>query len=177
MQYFPNNTFIETIKNPEGHNELIVTIPDKNNKIPMLRYNTEDNVSLLSYKNLYDLLSKNGYKNLIPSFRLPFGIVLGRNDKAKSSEITPSRIKEALYLDFNIADKITGNFEIITNKKNSIINIQLKCGLVPNKNINKALENNISSIVKENFSLKLIPFNEDKFGLCNYYLTKNKYLK
>ena len=80
-----------------------------------------------------------------------------------------------LYINFDIASRLTGNFRII-NKKNPEIYLQLKRNADKSKKDKDVLRRLLTKYTKYPINIKLINYNEFKYFLKTDYIRKNKYL-
>lgn len=115
MQYNPLLTYVETVPGEEGRPRLVVSILGAEQRIPLLRYNTRDEGQLLSYVSLQAALQRCGYEAFLPRFPLPCALVSGRKQRVaigKESWLSPDEVKEAIYMDCDVAQAVTGHFSL-----------------------------------------------------------------
>jgi phenylacetate-CoA ligase len=144
FHYYPFSTYIESLKTEEGK-ELLFSILDKNNLLPIFRYSTGDSGHIISYMDLYEIL-KIDYPLLMPDLKLPMGILFGRIKNrydTKGNIIFQEDIKEGLYNDFEVAENITGLIQV----KNEDYKISVKVQLQKDRTAGKNLEKKIQSAV------------------------------
>jgi len=177
--YYPNRTFLEVIPSDSELGELVFSNVGPDAKIPFLRYRTYDLGKKLTYETLKEALDKAGYAHLpLPELKLPLLIIYGRknNFMINGQAVIPEAVKEALYLDFGVADAVTGNFKMRNLNSSLRIDVQLKPQRVAEGNILSALEQNIAKHVKMPFDLKLYKYEEFPYGMRLDYERKFSYV-
>jgi len=151
FQYDPTKYFIEVNQKAE----LVFSNCDLKALMPLIRYNIHDVGGVVSYREMQDILKKNGV-DLKLKAPLPFVFVVGRSDGTVNfvgSIVYPEYVHDALIKHSSIYELITGAFRISTkcdqnNNPYLQINIQLK------ESVNKTttLQTKIKSILVDFFS-------------------------
>ena len=171
MYHHINRTFLEIVNQDEnGFGEMVFSNLDKNTKMPLIRYNSQDKGKLFSYDEIRKILIKNGYPELVPELKLPIAAISGRCRKFilfNRKKITPEEIKEAIYRDFSVANSITGYFRL-----GKTLEIQLKEKIKPSKSIEKKLQKCIFQLVNINIPINLYEYQKFPHGMCLDYETK-----
>ncbi|MBW2661537.1 MAG: hypothetical protein JRD93_06025 [Deltaproteobacteria bacterium] len=179
MQYFPQQTYIETIPDQKGSPELVVSTIGKNLKIPLIRYKTCDMVRTLSYTEMKNILKDLGYESLLPEFHLPFGIIWGKKlsvDLGNRERISPNEVKEALYQDFDIAGRITGNFRLSKDNGSATVLVQLRNGFEILPDMAETLSDYLKNYIKAEIQITFLPYNQFPYGMEHNYEKKNQYI-
>lgn len=115
--YNPMRSFIEVL-NPdgEGYGELCVTMLDKQAVIPLPRYTTGDMARLLTEDECRLFAARVG---CAPPW-LPMIAVKGRIKDQAVGLPSVEGVKECLYRDHAVADRLTGAFKILTDGDDQI---------------------------------------------------------
>ena len=177
--YYPNRTYLEVIPSDSELGELVFSNVGPDAKTPLLRYRTYDVGKKLTYENLREALDKAGYAGVpLPELKLPLLIIYGRknNFMVNGQAVTPEAVKEALYLDFGVADAVTGNFKMRNLNSSLRIDIQLKPQRVAQDDLLRSLEQNIAKYVKMPFDLKLYKYEDFPDGMRLDYERKFSYV-
>jgi len=154
--YYPFRTFIESV-----NSELIFTSLSSGNIIPIIRYATGDSGSLLTWEELVKLLGPS-HKDVIPDLQLPIGIIYGRTKnrlKADGRNLHIEDIKEALFLNNEIAASVTGLLKAELTDGNLLVHLHLKEKLKPETALKKTAEKEISDFLQFPVSVKLYSYN------------------
>lgn len=130
--YYPMRTFIEELPVdglPGG--ELAVSMSGLDNHMPFLRYRTGDLVRIVPYRRLEDALSKHAPDLPSPALRLPMVAVFGRTYglKVAGCRVSVEQVKEALFLDHEVAAATTGCFRASESSGQLAVEVQLRPGL------------------------------------------------
>jgi len=176
MQYFPSATWLENIGD---NNELIVSMLDPNLKIPLIRYNTKDRAELVSYNRVKEILQTSGSSCVMPKYKLPFGIVTGKNQKIinnNGESLGVNEVKEALYFDFDFASCVTGNFRLFQDGDFIIIYTQLKKNIPWSEALCDKFFNSMKNYTNLNFKIVLKEYIPFYYGIEHNFEKKNKYI-
>ncbi|MEA3457440.1 MAG: hypothetical protein U9R21_02035 [Candidatus Thermoplasmatota archaeon] len=179
MQYFPQQTYLETVPDQKGSLELVVSTIGENLKIPLIRYKTGDMVRTLSYTEMKNILKDIGHESLLPEFQLPFGIIWGKKlwvDLENGERISPNEVKEALYQNFNIAGRVTGNFRLSKNNGYATVLVQLRNGFEALPDMAETLSDYLKNYVKAKIEINILPYNRFPHGMGHDYERKNQYI-
>ncbi|WP_157238041.1 hypothetical protein [Desulfobacter curvatus] len=179
MQYFPQQTWLETLPDENGNPELIVSMLHPESKIPLIRYNTGDQVKLMSYSEMERILNEYGVGKLMPTFKLPFGIILGKKLSVideQSKEVSVTEIKEALYDKIDVAGKITGNFRLLTDNGKALLWVQLKSEVGNCNGLKEHIIDSISKYTSCLVAVELYPYDRFPYGLEHNFERKNPYI-
>ena len=177
MQYFPQQTYIETVPDQKSSPELVVSTIGKDLKIPLIRYNTGDTVRTLSYTEMKNILKNLGQESLLPEFHLPFGIIIGKKisiDLESGERISPNEVKEALYQNFDIARRITGNFRLSRDNGSATVLVQLRNGFEILPDMATTLSQYLKDYIKTEIQITFLPYNRFPYGID--YEKKNQYI-
>jgi phenylacetate-CoA ligase len=180
MQYYPQQTFIETVPGPDGRSELVVSLLDPELKIPLIRYNTKDVVETMTHGRLAEILKDfRCDPSLLPPFRLPLGIIWGKFQPLvteKGVRIAPESVKEGLYSNPNIADKITGNFRLSEDKTGVRLLLQVRKGKEFGAGAIDALEGSLRAHAGEGIQVCPTAYEQFPYGMEQDFQRKNQYV-
>lgn len=179
MQYFPHQTFIETIPGPNGRSELIVSMLDHDLKIPLIRYNTGDIVETMGYDDLAGILQDASQESLLPAFHLPVGIIQGKLKPlvlSNGSKVYSEQVKEAIYADFSVASKITGNFKLKQEDGAAVLMLQLRAGIEPRQELIDALAKQLKTCIETEVRIQMLPYEQFPYGFEPDFERKNRYV-
>ena len=179
MQYFPEQTYIEAIPAETGRPELVVSLLGTDVGIPLMRYNTRDVVRLVGYQEFEQRLRDLGHEALLPKFRLPFALVWGKRQWVQVGEgerLSPDEVKEALYQDFDLAGKVTGNFRLAGSADGGQLLVQLREGADALPDMKERLAAHLSSYTRRPVSITLSPYREYPYGFAHDFERKNQYV-
>jgi len=129
--YYPMRSFIEELPVtgwPGG--ELAVSHIALDLPLPLLRYRTGDLVRLIPHRRLEELLGAHAPDLAPPGLKLPCAAVFGRRDalEVAGRRITTELIKEALFLDPQVAGSVTGFFRLAPQGRGIFMDVQLREG-------------------------------------------------
>lgn len=130
FSYNPLSSYLETrYADNQGYGELLVSILDKDNPIPLYRYQTGDEARILSSDEINAAFQEEGLP--LPALpRLPLICIRGRQKDRLKPGLHIGVIKDALYQDSSFADNITGAFRIDSDKPD-VLHIQLRRKIKP----------------------------------------------
>jgi len=173
MYHYPMKTYAEVVSIDEnGFGSLILTNLDKNSKMPLIRYNTRDKAKIFDYNLFLKILKKHGISGK-PAFNLPIISVFSRENsclKYKGKKISCEDVKEALYLNKEIAEKITGYFRL----SNSVIEIQLRENKECDWKLKSKLEKEIYNLTGVKMPIKVYRYKDFPYGMTLDYERKFK---
>ena len=132
--YYPMRSFIEEIPAPGSPaGEIAVSHTALDLPLPLIRYQTGDLVRLIPYRRLEALLGQHAPDLPMPGLRLPCAAVFGRGDalEVAGRRITVETVKEALFLDPEVAGAATGFFRISREGDALMLEAQLREGRAP----------------------------------------------
>lgn len=178
MQYYPDNTFIETIPGPDG-NELVVSLLDPRLKLPLIRYNTRDIVRLLPHQEMRDLLERNGMGGLSLPFKLPFGVAWGKQKYAEAPDgrrVTPEQVKEAIYADAEVAGSVTGTFRLMKARNDVCLAIQLRNSIAASAQLRQRLAAVLDRYVHAPLCVDLHKYHDYPYDMELDYERKPRYV-
>ncbi len=179
MQYSPQSTYLETDLGPGGSPELVVSILDKAAKIPLIRYNTGDTARILTYNEMKGLLESVGLAEFLPEFKLPFGLVWGKKLAVTSKNeqsLSVHEVKEALYRDFKLAGRVTGNFHIAEGDEGVTLLVQLKAGFAESDDMQSSFAESLKIYNRTGVDINFVPYREFPYGIEHNFEIKNKYI-
>ena len=180
MQYFPQQTFIETVPGPQGRSELVVSLLDPALKIPLIRYNTRDVVETMSHAELERILRETHQESLLPPWRLPVGIVWGKFRPLTTPggrRVYSEQVKELLYSDLAAAEKVTGNFRLQAAGETVTALVQLRRGRALDDGLFAALSARVKNYVKDaDVRMRFLPYEQFPFGFDPDFERKNQYV-
>jgi len=114
--------YLEQVNDKDNTPELVFTTLDPSRAIPLVRYNTHD---------VGELLDPDVFE---PSeFKLPMVAFWGRNQNwlcSTSTTVLITDIKELLFADYSLNEKITGFFTLQVDNGKAVLSIQLKKGKI-----------------------------------------------
>ena len=172
MYWYPKRNFIE-VMNPDGNGfgELVFTTLE-DAKLPLIRYNSRDIGKILSNNDFKQKLASLGYDvNL--EFDRPIMAVIGRNEKViiNGKLIMPQDVNEAIYRDFILARKITGQFKLSSKG----VEIQLKGDVISDQEIRGRIEKALRDFFDSDVPIKVYEYNKFPYGVEKDYETKFKF--
>ncbi|RNC73134.1 MAG: hypothetical protein ED859_00040 [Desulfuromonadales bacterium] len=179
MQYFPQQTFLETVPGKDGRPELVVSTLGKNLKIPLIRYRTGDTARTMTYPEMALVLKELGRENLLPEFRLPFGMVGGKSvevELAHGESVSANEVKEALYHDFGVASQVTGNFRLSRENGEVTLLVQLRDGFAATPGLVGKLSAALATYARVKVTIAILPYRQFPFGIEHNYERKNQYI-
>ena len=132
--YYPMRSFIEEIPAagwPGG--DLAVSHTAMDLPLPLFRYRTGDLVRLIPYRRLEEILARSAPDLPMPGLRLPCAAVFGRRDglEVAGRRVSVEAVKEALFLDADVARSVTGFFRASTDGGRPRLEVQLRDGNAP----------------------------------------------
>ncbi len=196
MQYFPMRTYVETLEEGEGEaqrladganpsGQLVVSVLDPHARLPLIRYRTGDQVTTMPYARLEALVRLFGREDLLPAWKLPLGIIWGRNPHVQTPEgpISPAHVKEALYADFDLAGRVTGVF-VIQSPPGSrgggpcrpTLLVQLKEGQAASSRLADRLAERLAHYTPAQVNLHLAVYRDFPVGMEFNYERKCRYV-
>jgi len=125
--YNPLATYLEA-RHPDekGYGELLVSILDKENPIPLFRYHTGDEARLLRSDEIKSAFHAEGLEP--PELpKMPLICIRGRQKDRLPSGLHMGAVKDALYEDSLFADTISGAFRM-DKASPEMLHIQLRRG-------------------------------------------------
>lgn len=147
LHYYPHRCFIE-VKDNKEIGELVYSMLSPSLIAPVFRYNSKDTGKIFSYEEFCKILDHFGLSDLRPRLKLPICAIFGRERRFvsyKNYKVHVEDIREAIFLDHDVAKSITGMFRLNQLKNNILLDIQLKENLKVNKNIVKK----INAVIKK----------------------------
>ncbi|MDP1853756.1 MAG: hypothetical protein Q8L26_06115 [Candidatus Omnitrophota bacterium] len=166
FQYLPTRAYLEEYESKESGTELLMTNLDDSALLPLVRYNTKENAKLIASP-----------KGELP-LNLPFITVYGR-DKLIAKDglvIRPELIKEALFLNCDVASSVTGYFRISQTDGVLNIDVQLKKGKDNLSQIRDNIQSSFSYFLKFPHIVNVHPYYSFPFGLELDYERKFRYI-
>ncbi len=180
LHYYPTRTYLETVENEAGSRELVVSLLDKRQAIPLLRYHTGDAVDLLDYTELVRRLTRAGLEDLIPTRRLPVGIIWGsdrRIELPNGLSLAPEMVKEILYARSDIAECLTANFRIGRPEGSSwpSVKLQLKQDARLPSDAPQVLSASLQEYTRDPIALDFIAYRDFPWAMELSYERKFRY--
>lgn len=173
FQYHPLKVYIE-----ELNGELIFTNLNLKAKLPLIRYNSKDQGSIIEFKELKNILDKFGVRQPSICNQLPLIALKGRKEYLdfEGNKIYPDLIKHALYTNPALPMLITGYFRI----KKSDSQLRLEVQLKKDKQITEELKNKFMDTLQRcvNTQKTLVlfyPYKEFPYGMELDYERKFQY--
>lgn len=134
FQYDPFTTFVETKRDDEGNQRLVMTNLNTQSELPLIRYDTGDLGTVFSHKQILQLLREHGESS--PFFRLPLPVVAATGkprhvDTKSNSRFSVNEGTELLFSEHKLLCYLTGYFRLIgaADSQDASIEIQLKHGV------------------------------------------------
>lgn len=126
--YDPRRVFVEVIDpDAAGFGELVVSTLDPAQPLPLLRYRTGDLARRVEHETLSAALTCSGLTDTaLP--RLPIIAVAGRREDRLADGRTLLDLKDALYSEDWVADRVTGAFRVRNEGSGYRIDVQLRPG-------------------------------------------------
>ncbi|MBN1525727.1 MAG: hypothetical protein JW904_14715 [Spirochaetales bacterium] len=181
MHYFPDRHFVETIKNSDGYSRLAVTTLDPHRVIPLIRYQTGDEVALLKEEKIISFCRKHGLviREQFPR-GLPVALVWGRPYRFQlpgGELLSDNEVKDSLFMDIDTAGKVTGNFRIERPlKKDPVaIHVQLRNGISNEASIHDTLYDSLSRYTNQPVKIQLYEYADFPYGIGHDFERKNIY--
>ena len=106
LHYYPTNTYIESVAGEDGSPELVYSMLGDTCLVPLLRYNSKDGGTTISYNMLKQILEKHGKGELVPDLKLPLVAMYGRvknHISLRDKTVSSQEVRNALYKDFELA--------------------------------------------------------------------------
>jgi len=178
MQYHPSETYVESIPDPSGSPQLVVSMLDRGLKIPLIRYNTGDTVETMTFEDLRTVLARCGCESLLPGLHLPLGIIWGKKRPAggtAAGSISQMEVKEALYRDFDLAGRLTGNFRIEPGDGRTVILVQGRPGAEIGPDVADRLGDTLRTYVDQDVEIRMLAYRDFPYGIEHNYEQKNQY--
>jgi phenylacetate-CoA ligase len=170
FHYYPFSTYIESIET-QNRSELLFSVLDTKNLLPLIRYSTGDAGEIVSYNDLIKVLGKN-FPQLIPDLKLPLGIMQGRLKNefiSKESKLYMEDIKEGIYSDFDVAASITGLLSLKINSDDCELWVQLKSNIQKVESLGKKIKEAVHSYLSFEIKVHIFEYKEFPKGLeINY---------
>lgn len=179
MQYYPQQTYLETVPGPDGESQLVASMLDPSLAIPLIRYNTKDCVELSSYARLAETVRSAGQESLLPPSRLPFGIVWGKRQGLTTGDghvIGPEHVKEAIYADFGVAGALTGNFRLAHADGGVRLLLQMRKGKPPTDQVCKTVAEKLRQFTQAHPAIQAIAYEQFPYGLEHDFERKCRYI-
>ncbi|KHE90285.1 MAG: hypothetical protein SCABRO_03975 [Candidatus Scalindua brodae] len=165
FHYYPHKIFLETTQS----NELVFTMLNPDNFVPLIRYNSQDQGYIRSYEFVKKVLTEEGYPHLIPELKLPLVSIAGRADRfitVHGKNVTPEEIKEGLYSDFQVASSTTGYFKLsLKNDNEGKIEIQLKKGVKQTEKLKKKFTKALLKYVDTDIEIQCYHYHDFPYGM------------
>jgi len=172
MYYYPERSFIEILSaDSQGYGDIVITNLE-NVPFPLVRYNSKDFGKILDQKTLTSSLTKYNAEYIKPQLPLPLIAVAGRASDTTTS-LSPATVKQALYMNHEVASKVTGHFMI--HEKTQTLEIQLKENTA-DETIKPILSDICKSITQQYINISLIPYQSFKQDMYLDYERKWKHL-
>ena len=166
FHYYPFRTYIESIRR-ESSSELIFSVVDPENILPIIRYSTGDSGEVISYTRLANLLSDR-YPGLIPDLKLPIGFLFGRTNNRymhKGAIIRFEDIKEGLFANQEVASCITGLIKVDMSADSVSVLVHLKKGIRKNDVLAKKLMIAVQEKISTELEVETVCYDEFPAGL------------
>ncbi|MCX5667412.1 MAG: hypothetical protein NTY34_03775 [Candidatus Omnitrophica bacterium] len=177
LHYYPTNTYIESVAEEGASPELVYSMIGSACIVPLLRYNSKDGGVIMPYNRLKQILEKHGRNNLIPDLKLPLVALYGRTRdhvSLRDKTVSSQEVRSALYKDFELASKTTGNFLMKSEDGRLIIEIQLKENVPASGDLKERWEKLFSSLADT--EVRLMPYYEFKQALIVNYEKKFRHI-
>jgi phenylacetate-CoA ligase len=127
--YYPMRTYLEEVP-VEGlpGGELAVSMTGLDNHMPLLRYRTGDHVRIVRRGRLESVLAEHAPDLAPPGLKLPMVAVFGRTSGLQLGRrrVTAEHVKEALFLDPEVAAASTGFFRATERGGQLLVDVQLR---------------------------------------------------
>lgn len=140
--YYPMRSFVEELPVPGWWGgELAVSHTALDLPLPLIRYRTGDLVRLLPHRRLEKELVRHAPDLSMPDLKLPCAAVSGRRDalQVNAHRVTVEIIKEALFLDREVARSATGFFRVRAQDGTIRMDVQLRDGGAPGSEVEDRL--------------------------------------
>jgi phenylacetate-CoA ligase len=123
--YDPLRIFVEVVQpDQHGFGALIVSTLEPSLVMPLLRYRTGDRAKILDTEDIAADLEEKGFSEMrVP--RLPMIALAGRLDDALPDGRTLLDLKDGLYQDTELADRLSGAFRMERDARGYRLHIQL----------------------------------------------------
>ena len=124
LAFNPLRTFVEVIvPDADGVGDLVVTVLDLKNPVPLMRYRTGDRVSLIDHTRLAQCIAQHVLP--ISSSSLPMIALHGRAKDRLPGGWHVDMFKQALYREAATTDQASGAFRIGINEDGLLWEVQL----------------------------------------------------
>ena len=162
FHYYPFRTVIESITGENGI-ELVFTVVDDKNILPVIRYSTGDAGRIRSYTELEQILKPSGYQHLLPDLKLPLGIMCGRSANKfefQGKNFYLEDIKEALFNNHKLAPALSGMLHIRNLAKTPYIVLHLNKDYNSDKQLQKMATEAIQEFLHLPFEVELAEYHQ-----------------
>jgi phenylacetate-coenzyme A ligase PaaK-like adenylate-forming protein len=122
FHHLQSSFYLETVDDENNVPELVFTTLKSSCALPLIRYNTHD---------VGELPDPDAFES--SKYKLPLVAFWGRNQNwlsLKTSKVMVTDIKELLFTNFSLNEKITGFFTLQNNDGKAVLSIQLKKGRI-----------------------------------------------
>ncbi len=139
----PARTFIEVLEpDARGYGLLTISMLDPERTVPLLRYQTGDIARLLDREEIADVMRRH---DVVLSGLLPAALVAlqGRQNESLPNGSHAGFYKDALYVDRDIARRITGAFRVIFSEGRCTLHVQM----APSEAAHDSLEQALSALL------------------------------
>jgi len=179
FHYYPHRVFLEAISEGNETSELIFSMLSESLLIPLIRYNSKDVGTILSFNRVKEIFEHHNRKELVPELKLPLVAVGGRRKRCITFDgyaLYPEEVKQGLYSDMQAASVATGCFKLSLVENRFLIELQLREGTEISIELETLFRNIIASQVRTDFNLRLYPYRQFPYGMGVDYERKFKHI-
>ncbi len=173
MQYDPFRMYVE-----EHNGRLLFTDLSGRSPLPIIRYMTGDEGSIIPYKKAKKVFKKHGVEASLPDHGLPLVALRCRADHLAvgDKKIYPDAVKDAIYSHPDLAKLVTGYFRMRKTAAPVFIDIQLKERVGLSEDLNDRFMNALKQNIDTGVELKLYPYASFPYAMELDYEKKFRYI-
>jgi phenylacetate-CoA ligase len=173
--YDPRRIFVEC----DASGRLILTTLDQELPIPLIRYATGDQATLVRLPlALRPALEAQGiaWESL---HALPIVAIHGRGHHALAGDapVYPEAVKEGIYHDPELAELTTANFRLVSGDTSALVRIQLSPDVRPTPEIQARFQSVLSKYVRAPYVVRIEAYEDFGSGMALDYERKFSYLR
>ncbi len=179
FHYFPHRTYMESIPDKHGNNELVFSMLSSNLLMPFVRYNSKDAGNIYTYNHVIDVLKKYDLMHLSPDLKLPMVTVGGRNNRYVThggSKIFAEDIKQGLFENFDVARQISACFRLTNHNDEAEIHVQLNKNVKKSNKLYELIEEYVHKYLDTRIHCKIYEYYEYPFNMELDYENKLKFI-
>lgn len=174
--YYPHRTLVEELGVAQDR-ELVISMLSEEMKIPLLRYRSGDFGRLYAHDEVAAAATAAALP--APDWKLPFVAVSGRGRalKTEAGPLYPEAVKEAMYADHAVAERLTGNFRLRNaDARGAVLHLQLRRDKQAPGDAADRLRSALMSLSEVPIEVRFHPYQEFPWAMEVDYERKFRYL-